>query len=203
VRAATEQAGRRGRRPGPTTTRAAILEAALALFAERDYGSATVRAIARRAGVDAALVHHFFGTKQGVFSAAIAEAFDPGHLLGGILEGGPDGIGERVVRAFLAHWEDAPARSPLLAIVRSALSNDEAAVLLRDFITAHVVRRIAESLRAPDPELRAALVGSQLIGFMIERYVIRIAPLATLPPESVVRYLAPALQRYLTAPLWL
>jgi AcrR family transcriptional regulator len=194
---------RTGRRPGDSGTRDAILRSARKLFAERGYAGATIRGIAQDAGVDAALIHHFFDSKEGVFTAALDQAIHPEAMMADIVEPGTglDGAGERLVRVFLALWEDEDKREPLLAMLRSAVTQEEAARLLREFIAEQLYGRIAAALGldARDRDLRATLIGSQLIGMALLRYVIRIEPLASVPTETVVTWLGPTVQNYLTA----
>ncbi|AZK95747.1 MULTISPECIES: TetR/AcrR family transcriptional regulator [Streptomyces] len=208
---------RRGRgRPARTEApegpgaRERILYAAREQFAERGYDKATMRGIARAAGVDAALVHHYFGTKDDVFAAAVETSFEPAAALAAIFgdtpPGGPaagaapdlDGIGERLARFYLGVWENPGSRAPLLAIVRSALTNEAAAAVFRDFVLNRLLARVAERLAVPDPRLRAELAAAQMIGVTILRYVLRTEPLASADPEEVVRLVAPALQHHLT-----
>ncbi len=192
---------RTGRRPGSSDSRAEILAAARHAFAQRGYGGATVRAIAGEARVDPALVHHFFGTKQGLFAAAIQFPVDPAAVLPALLAPGVAGLGERLVRFFLAIWETGQESSPFLALIRGAVSHEESAALLREFITREVLGRVAAAVDAPEPELRATLVGSQLVGLAMARYVIRIEPLASAGADTVVAAVAPTIQRYLAGSL--
>jgi AcrR family transcriptional regulator len=177
-----------------------ILQAARREFAERGYDRTTMRGIARSAGVDAALVHHYFGTKDEVFAAAIEVSFEPVLVLPAILGGSRDGIGERLARFFFAVWENPASRTPLLAIVRSALTHDAAATVLSTFVLRRLLGKIAAELDVPDPEFRAELATSQMIGVAILRYVIRVQPLAAADPEEIVAMVAPTIQRYLTEP---
>lgn len=192
---------RTGRRPGSSDTRAEILASARRAFAQGGYDGATVRAIAGDAGVDPALVHHFFGTKPELFAAAIQFPVDPGAVLPALLAPGVAGLGERLVRFFLSIWETGQERSPFLALIRGAVSHEESAALLREFITREVLGRVAAAVDAPQPELRATLVGSQLVGLAMARYVIRIEPLASAGVETVVAAVAPTIQRYLAGTL--
>jgi len=190
---------RTGRRPGGTDTRGAILSAARKAFARGGFDGATVRGIAGAAGVDPALVHHFFGTKQALFVAAMEFPVDVGAILPALLAPGVDGLGERLVRLLLSVWES--ERSPFIALIRGAVSHEESAALLREFISRELLGRVAAAAEADRPELRATLIGSQLIGLAMARYIIRIEPLASADAATVVAAVAPTVQRYLTGPL--
>ncbi|MEV3990180.1 TetR family transcriptional regulator [Streptomyces sp. NPDC049837] len=193
----------RGRPPkagavdGPDA-RTRILEAARAEFAERGYDKTSVRGIAKAAGVDPALVHHYFGTKDEVFAAAIELSFEPALLIPAIMGESTEGIGERLARYFLGVWENPVTRTPLLAIIRSALTHDAAAKVLRGFVLRRVLERVADDLDVPDPKFRAELAASHMIGIAILRYVIQVEPMASARPEDIVALVAPTLQRYLT-----
>ena len=189
---------RTGRRPGVSGTREAILDAARRTFAEQGYQQATIRGVAELAGVDPALVHHYFGTKQDLFVAAVQLPVNPIEELVTVLASDRDTTGERMIGVFLSVWDHAANNSPLLALVRSAVSDEQAAAMLREFITEEVLGRIAEELGSPDAKLRATLVGSQLVGLMMARYIIRVEPLASAPPAVVAAAMGPTLQRYLT-----
>lgn len=133
-----------GRRPGPTETREAILTEARELFAEKGYDGASLRAITRAAGVDPALVHHFFGNKEGVFVAAMRFPVDPAELLSRIMAVPREGHGETMVRTFLEVWGDPDRRAPLLAMLRSAMTNERAAALMCEFVTSAVFTRAGQ-----------------------------------------------------------
>ncbi|MCX0244515.1 TetR/AcrR family transcriptional regulator [Streptomyces drozdowiczii] len=180
--------------------RTRILEAARTEFAERGYDKTSVRGIARAAGVDSALVHHYFGTKDEVFAAAIELSFEPALLVPAVLEGGTDDVGERLARAFIGIWENPTTRAPLLAVLRSALTHEAAAKVLRSFVLRRLLERVAASLDIPDATFRAELAASHMVGIAIVRYVLRAEPLASAPPEKIVAMVAPTLQRYLTEP---
>ncbi|MGW8361302.1 TetR/AcrR family transcriptional regulator [Streptomyces wedmorensis] len=200
----TAAAPRRRGRPSRTEeesgpgARERILDAARAEFAERGYDKASVRGIARAAGVDPALVHHYFGTKDEVFAAAIEVSFEPASVVPAIVAGPRDAIGERLARFFIGVWENPVSRAPLLATVRSALTHEAAAKVLRTFVLRRLLERIAAELDVPEPALRAELAASQMIGVVIMRYVIKVEPLASADPEAIVAQVAPTLQRYLT-----
>jgi AcrR family transcriptional regulator len=195
-------ARRTGRRPGNPDTREAILAAAREAFAERGFDAASIRGIATSAGVDPALVHHYFGTKEQLFRACMDFPIDPAQVLPQVLDGGLDGIGERLVRMFLSVW-DSPAGAAGVALRRSALSNEWTARLLREFVTTQMLRYVLPKLGAEPGEarLRASLVATQMAGLAMIRYVLKLEPLASAPPEVVISAIAPTLQRYITGPL--
>lgn len=198
---------RRRGRPSRTQTEAGpatrdrILDAAREEFSERGYEKTSVRGIAKAAGVDSALVHHYFGTKEQVFEAAIEVAFAPALAAPTAVEDGPlDGVGERLTRFIFGIWENPASRAPLLAIVRSAVNNDTAAAVFRRLIAAQLLRRIAQRLDLPDAELRAELAAAQLVGVAILRYVIKVEPLASADLERIITRVAPVVQQHLTLP---
>jgi AcrR family transcriptional regulator len=193
--------GRSGRRPGGSGSRDDILQAARKLFAERGYAGATIRGIAAAAAVDGALVHHFFSSKEKLFAAAVSEMFGSQDLLPPVLEGSAEGMGERLVRTLLGKWEEPTANQQLQALLRSAVANDEAAGLLRDFLKQELLGRIGDYLPGQDADLRAALISSQLVGVAFLRYVLAYGPLAEVPAEALVHLLSPTIQRYLSQPL--
>jgi AcrR family transcriptional regulator len=195
-------AGRTGRRPGNPDTREAILGAARSVFADKGFDKASIRAIASAAEVDPALVHHYFGTKDQLFLAAMEAPIDPGELLPDVLAGGLDGVGERLIRMILRVW-DGPAGTAGVALVRSAITNEWTARLFREFISTQVLRRAMTELKIDPVEapLRSGLIASQIGGLIMMRYVIRLEPLASAPAEAIVASMGPTLQRYLTEEL--
>jgi AcrR family transcriptional regulator len=195
-------ARRTGRRPGKPDTREAILAAAREGFAERGFDGASIRAIATSAGVDPALVHHYFGTKDQLFLAAMNAPIDPRELLPQALAGGPEQVGERLVRLFLSVW-DSPAGTAGVALLRSAVTNEWTARLMREFVVTQVLRRALKDLDLDPKEapLRASLVASQVSGLGMVRYILKIEPIASAPAEVVVAAVGPAVQRYITGDL--
>ncbi|MGW6540763.1 TetR/AcrR family transcriptional regulator [Streptomyces sp. NPDC055051] len=175
-----------------------ILAAARAQFAERGYDKTSVRGIAKAAGVDPALVHHYFGTKDEVFAASIEVSFEPALVVPAIIDGPREEVGERLARFFIGIWENPATRAPLLAVIRSAVTHEAAAKVLRSFVLRRLLERVAADLAVPDPKFRAELAASQMIGIVILRYVIQVEPLASAAPERIVAEVAPTLQRYLT-----
>jgi AcrR family transcriptional regulator len=191
---------RRGRRPGGADTRAQLLAAARAVFAERGYEGATVRLIAERAGVDPAMVNHWFGGKESLFTATMDLPVDLAAILSEVLPGDPQQLGERVVRTFLTVW-DAEGGGPLASLIQSVASHDAAAEMLRQFVSEVLVGRIVRTIDTDQPDLRAALCGSQLFGLGMARYVLKLEPLASADHDTLVAAVAPNLQRYLTGSL--
>ena len=197
---AAGSSGRRpGRPPGHADTRGEGLAAGCSRLAGRGYERATVRGIARSAGVDPALVHHYFGSKERLFVAALQLPLTPSDVVPGIVEGDPDRIGERLVRTFLTLWGNPATRAPLVAILRTAMSHERAAAMLRGFISSTVLARLAERLDLPDARLRVELAASHLVGLGLARYVLKVEPLASASEDEVVALVAPAVQAYLTA----
>ncbi|MEU7742230.1 TetR family transcriptional regulator [Nonomuraea sp. NPDC049158] len=190
----------RGRRPGSPPTRASILEAAVASFTAQGYGQTTIRAVARAAGVDPALVMHFFGSKEGLFRAAIEHSM-PVRLMAEALHGDPEHIGERLVTRYLSLWEH-PAHGPrLIAILQAAAATPAAADLVTNLTRVDLLGPLAERLPGDHAEIRALLAASQLVGMAMFRYVLKVDPLASLPVDRVAALVAPNVQRYLTGTL--
>lgn len=193
--------GRPGRRPGKADTRGEILGAARREFAAQGYAGATIRAIAASAGVDPALVHHYFGTKRELFVAALQLPFQPTEIVDAGLRGDPDGAGERIVRKLLDVWETDHGRATMQALLRSALTDDDHMRMMREFMLGTVLAPMATALAPDRQQLRATLLASQVVGLAIVRYVIGAEPLASADPDTVVGVVAPTLQRYLTGDL--
>ncbi|MDA8344302.1 MAG: TetR family transcriptional regulator [Thermaerobacter sp.] len=192
---------RRGRRPGESGTRNAILAASRKRFAEQGYDNASIRDIAVAAGVDPALVHHYYGSKESLFIAAMRLPNIPG-LVGKALESDPEALaegrlGELLARTVVMIWEDKTLQRTAIGLLRSALTHERAAAMLRDFVRSTIFGQIASTLRSPDAEYRVSLAASQVIGLLMARYVLRVEPLASASGQEVVRAIGPALQRYL------
>ena len=190
----------RGRRPGAPDTRAQVLDAARASFAEKGFRATTIRAVAATAGVDPALVHHYFGTKDNLFLAALEMPVDPRELLAPVVQMGPDGAGERLLRTFLSVWDDPDIQVRLLAVVRSVLDEDGGRLLKEGFIPV-VVGPLLTRLVADEPDVRIPLVVSQVVGLIVARYVLALPPMALMPAEDLVARMGPVIQHYLTGDL--
>jgi len=192
----TDAPRRRGRRAGGEDTKAALVEAARAVFAEQGYQGATVRAIAARAGVDAAMVNHWFGGKQGLFAAITHLPFDPVELIETIVHGDRETLAERIIRNFVPIWDS--AEGGFAAVMLSVASQETAAAIMGQFFTKAVFGRITEVIGVDRSEWRAVLCGTQILGLGVVRYVLKLEPLASADVDTIVGLVAPNLQRYLT-----
>jgi AcrR family transcriptional regulator len=192
---------RTGRRPGTTSTREEILKAAGRLFGERGYHGATMRAIAAEAGVDAALVVHFFGNKAALLGEAVQWPFDPEVEMPKLLADGRHHVGMQLAGLFVRTWDSEGSRNPILILLRAATTEPQAAEMLREFLRLRLFAPLMDRLGSDRPELRTDLVASQLVGLGIARYVLHLEPLASAKPEGVVAWISPTLQRYLTGKL--
>lgn len=192
---------RSGRRRGSSGTREAILAAAGRHFAEHGYDRASLRGIAAEAGVDQKLIAHFFGSKQQVFVAAVGLPFNPGEVLPAILAGDPDSLGERLAAFLVNVLEQPELHQRLTGVVRGAATAPEIARMLREFLARELFAPAAQLLGTEDGPFRANLVGSQIVGLVMARYVVAIEPLASMPPQTVADAVAPTIQRYLVGSL--
>lgn len=192
---------RSGRRPGTSGTREAILAAAGRHFAQYGYDRASLRAIAAQAGVDQKLIAHFFGSKQQLFVAAVGLPLNPAEALPAILAGDRASVGERLAELLVDVLEHPELHQRLTGVVRAAASEPEVARMLREFLTRELFAPAAELLGTDDARFRVNLVGSQIVGLVMARYVVAVEPLASMPPAAVAAAVAPTLQRYLLGPL--
>ncbi len=193
-------ARRRGRRPAGEDTRGLILAAARAEFGSRGYDATTMRGVARAAGVDARLVHHYFDGKEDVFVAALGFPARPGDILPGLLDGPPEQLGERLARTIMGVWEMPGGRERITALLTGAMASEAAARMLREFINRELLSKIAASLNVDRPELRASLAASHLVGIAMVRVLIKVEPLASIDLDVLARTVGPTLQHYLTDP---
>lgn len=222
---------RTGRPPGRPDNRARILAAARECFGQAGFEGATMRAIGAGAGVDPALVHHYFGSKEALYLRATELPLDIDELLAEVLSsgprelggpserrrkgeqvgpgepGGPGGhgvpadLGERLVRTVLERWEQPGVRPVVLGVLRSATTDARAAELLRTLISERILGPLTRSLGVPDADLRASLAGSQMVGLVLARMIVGIEPLASAPLDTVAAAVGPTIQRYLTGEL--
>ncbi|NUP60270.1 MAG: TetR/AcrR family transcriptional regulator [Pseudarthrobacter sp.] len=195
-------AARRGRRGGATESRDQIVDAARRLFAEQGFEGTSLRQVARAAGVDPAMIHHFFRGKDELFALSVELPADPEQVLAGMAGSDPGERAQLIVGTVLRMWEG-PAQPGLLAFLRGTIGSKAKTALLREMVTRRVISRIVAGVPGTPDELalRGNLVATQMVGLMMVRYVVRLEPLASLSPEEVVRLTAPNVQRYLTGPL--
>ncbi|WP_310738246.1 TetR family transcriptional regulator [Microbispora sp. H10670] len=186
---------RPGRRPGSADTRGEILAAARRVFAEKGFDKATIRGIAREAGVDPALLHHYFDNKEGMFVAAMELPADPSTVVPMLLAGPREEIGERIVRFILTMTADPAARERVLGVMRTAMVNEQAVGMIREFFGTAILGRVAEALGVPP--LRAEAAFAQMFGVVMIRYILGMEPMASADIEELVALLAPVVQRYL------
>ena len=199
-----------GRRAGDSGTRETILAAARRRFAAHGYDAATIRSIAADAAVDPALVHHFFGSKEQLFVAAMRLPFAPGEMITAALAPGSraPGVsaGEQLIRTALRAWDDPVVRSTFLGLLRSALTSEQAARMLREFVSETILGPVARAARArpgipgdgADAEYRAGMVASQVLGLAVARFVLALGPVASASQDDLAATIGPTLQRYLT-----
>jgi AcrR family transcriptional regulator len=189
---------RTGRRPGPSSSRAQITAAAARRFAAAGYDATSLRQVAADAGVDPALVRRFFGGKEELFTEVASALIDPARAVAAIAEGPPEAAGERLLRYFLSLLGDVSRPGPFLGLIRSAVTSEHAAVLLRHFLSERILREVAAAFPSGPPGLGAALAASQLVGLAVARYAVRLPPLTAADTEQLVSSAAPVLQYYLT-----
>jgi AcrR family transcriptional regulator len=188
---------RTGRRPGATSSRTAILDAARRRFAAAGYDATSLRAVAADVGVDPAVVVHFFGSKDGLFRAAVGWPFDPAQLASEIGAPAPAALSERIARIFLGFWDDPTTRGSLLALLRSAMTRQESATMLREFAVRQLFSQVTRLVDGQHAELRVDLAAAQLIGVAVLRHALHVEPIASADQDELVAWLAPALDHFL------
>jgi AcrR family transcriptional regulator len=202
VKGGSPMARRSGRRPGDSGTREAIRAAAIEQFSDRGYDRPSMRSIAQQAGVDPALVSHFFGSKHALFVDVVDLPFDPAQVVPMVFGGGDrDDVGARLAGFLVGVLEQPAGRQRIIGLVRAAASEPEAARMVRDLLTREILARVVQELGVDDAPLRANLVASQVVGLVMARYILALEPLASMPADEVAALVAPTLQRYLTEPL--
>jgi AcrR family transcriptional regulator len=197
----------RGRRPAGEDTRSAIIEAARQEFAEQGYDATSLRGVARRAGVDPALVHHYFAGKPGLFAEVMSLPGDVRALVGAIVSLPREEVGAAVVRTFLQLWDSPAGRLRFLGLLRSAVTHEEAARMVREFLVREVFGRVTRAFStdggqaaaggAGDADLRASLAAGQMVGVAMLRYVLEFPAVVDASPEQLVERVGPVLQGYL------
>ena len=188
---------RTGRRPGTSDTRDQILAVARRRFATRGYDATSLRGIATDPKVDPALLIHYFGTKEGLFTAATGLPTGLSELFGGQQGQTLRDFAESLVRSYLGFVDSDQSRNAILALVRSAVSNEKAAGMLREFLAAELLPVIASRTGHENAPLRAGLVAAQLMGVAMLRHVVRLDPVARATPDEIVALVAPVIEHYL------
>lgn len=189
----------RGRRPGRADTRATIRRAALTLFSTIGYDKVSLRAIAREADVDPALIHHYFTSKSDLFAQTVLDLpLEAGQVVSDVLNGPREQIGERAVAAFLAAYDSPESgRDRFTAMLRSAVAADIVQRPLSEFMSKEVFGPIAEQLGHRDYRLRAQLAVSLVLGMALSRYILRLQALEAASDRDLVRGLGRAMQEIL------
>jgi AcrR family transcriptional regulator len=195
-----DSVARRGRRPGTSTTRQAILDAARALFARDGFTATTIRRVAADAAVDASLVIQFFRSKDELFAAVMSISPDALARFSTAFEGPDEHLGERVVRAYLDAWEGTDSE-PLMAMLRGAIANEQASAQLREFIQARLLDGVKSRAVGDDAAVRAGLASSMLVGIVVGRRIVAVPTIANVDRETLVAIVAPAIQSVLTSGL--
>jgi len=189
---------RTGRRPGTSDTRDQILAVARRRFATRGYDATSLRGIATDAKVDPALLIHYFGTKEGLFTAATGLPTGLSELFAGQQGQTLRDFAESLARSYLRFVDSDQSRNAILALVRSAVSNEKAAAMLREFLAAELLPVIASRTGHENAPLRAGLVAAQLMGVAMLRHVVRLDPVARATPDEIVALVAPVIEHYLS-----
>jgi AcrR family transcriptional regulator len=185
---------RGGRRPGSTASREKILDVARLAFPANGYAGTSLRGIARDAGVDPSLVVQYFGSKAGLFAAAVEWPFDADRVAAEVHDVPPADVGYYMARVFLEHWDRDEERNPIISSIYAALADPAAAAMLREFITANLALPVVTRAGGDRPQLRASLLAAQLIGFGLSRYVLSFEALASTPSEELTSILGAMLQ---------
>jgi len=191
---------RTGRRRGATDTREQIAVAARAQFAEQGYERATFRAIAAAAGVDPALVVHFYGSKEELFRQVMVLPPAIADGLERLADGPRETIGRRLAELVVGALENPASRTVVLGRIRCATTHPEAAALVRETVTRDLLR-LTSALTDDRPDTRAVLVGAQFVGIALARHIVLVEPLASMSAAEVVDFVAPTFQHYLVEPL--
>ena len=195
----------RGRRPGEPDTKGRIVDSARQEFAAQGYDATSLRAVARRAGVDPALIRHYFGGKSALFGETLAMPVRLDDAVAAIVTQAPEEMGRAAVRMFLTVWDSATGRTGFALLVRGAMSQPSAARMLREFLIREVIGRVVraaapegDALDASVADRRSAAAASQMMGLGVMRYVVEFEPVASMSVEEVVDLIGPTIQRYIT-----
>lgn len=188
------KSGPRGPRPGRPDTRADVLAVARRRFFTDGYDAVTMRSVANEAGVDVALISYYFGSKRGLFAAALDLAASPPDVLRSVLPGDLATLPERVLHALVATWDTPGQGDRLQLMITAAVQEPEIAKLLREMLEREIITVLIDRLRGDDAAYRAAAFATQLGGLIFARYLLRVEPIASMSADEIVRYLAPPLR---------
>lgn len=197
---ASHGAARRGPRPDGIAWRERILAAARKEFGEHGYQATTIRKVGQAAGVDPKLVHYYFGTKEELFTTTIAETFRSRGfptMLAQASASADDSPGTRYLRAVLTALEDDTLGPGFIGLVRNLGTHEESRRIFLRFVTGELLERLVPHLHGELPEARVTLAGSQLLGLIMGRYVLKVPPLAALSIQEIADTVGPTLDRYL------
>lgn len=192
---------RGGRRPGSSGSRQKILDIARLAFPANGYTETSLRGIARDAGVDPSLIVQLFGSKAGLFAAVVEWPFDASQIAAEVQAVPAEQVGEFAARRFISHWDRDEHRNPIVSLIHAALADPAAAAMFREFITVNFTLPVVERVGADRPQLRAALLASQLVGFGLSRYVLGFHALTSTSSEELIVVLGATLQDTCTSSL--
>lgn len=184
----------RGRRAGKPDTRAHILDIARRRFLQGGYQAVTLRSVAAEAGVDIALIIYYFGSKKGLFGAALALAATPAETLARTIEGDPATFPQRALHDLLALWEDPESGAPLRALIAAATHDQAMASLVKEMMEREMIDKIAARLGGVDARKRAGAFCAQIAGLVVTRYILCLEPLASMAPDEIRRIYGPSLR---------
>lgn len=187
----------RGRRPtGGNNVKDSILKAASDLFARQGYDRTSLRHIASAAEVDPSLILHYFGSKKKLFVTSMAPLLEGPRRLPTALEGDSKNIGERLATMFVKLIANDETQKLMLGMFRSVSSDTESASVLQEFVEDAIMTTIEEYLPGPNKRLQANILGSQMIGIFVARYIVKVEPLASIDDDQLIKYLAPRIQAH-------
>lgn len=185
-----------GRRPGDSTAKEGILRTASSLFARQGYDKTSLRQIASTAQVDPSLILHYFGSKRKLFVTSMAPLMEGPKLLPEALSGNDNTVGERLAAMFVNLLSTGETQKMMLGMFRSASSDADAADALRQFVESAIMKTVEEYLPGPDKKIQANILGSQMIGIFVARYIVKLEPIASIDDDQLIKYLAPRLQAH-------
>lgn len=177
------------------------MAAAAQEFATTGYEGTSLRSVAKRAGVDPALVHHHFGSKADLFMETVRIPLRPDRILATVIDGPRETFGHRLIRAILHHWDQPKLQKAGVALLRRALGTKAGSFLLREFLVREVFAKVAQVAEAPDGELRASLMASHVVGVIVARYLLALPPVASADAETLAARIGPVLQHYISGPV--